>query len=678
MDWVLHLTGTLQTAAQTNVTSLGTLSALAIAGAPDGTNLLDVQSYPASAGVVSQTSAIRVYQGSYNHPGGGTISSMYGVYISAGAGGETGDIFLGANLYVQTPLFGDRRISAAFEGNVVITSPSVSSAPTLATDLQIHSAAQNSSRLTFSGQEFYQAANTSTDGPAFVLGVNRTNNRQLWLVDSTNASIASTTNYMLRFNVSSTNATIDAMSTDGATAKTLNLGHSSGGLTLLGSVRGSIDDTHFGFDTSDPPRFGMTKKTGFITKLTHGSATSFAIARSSTNDIAATGTFTDELVIDTSGNTTLSGNLRVGSSYAQLSLTGGNSVGFLYGAFAAFGDGIHIGYNYHHTNVTGVIPAAGGATTRFTMGYNSFVWAMGATNTAPTTTVLTIDSSGHLVPGAHNTYDLGTSSNYFRAGYIGSHHLGVGFIEFSNIESGDRVNYIDFHCSNGVDYSARIIRGSGVNGPLDISNTGTGGIGLNSIGNTTISFATNNTNRCYIDPSGHFNPYAHNTYDLGTTALRWRDAWVQRGAFNGSDERVKTQIQPTRFGLDFVRKLQPVSWQWKDTSGDDTALHHGFIAQQVKQVLTDLGATNQDFGGYHDPEDRKQTGFLALAYNEFISPVVAAVQEIDNRGFVETRSAPETSTSPGQRGEFRSSDQYLYACVGENQWKRVAWDQAVW
>lgn len=300
-----NLTGTLQTAAQTNVTSLGTLTSLSIAGAPNGTNLLDVQSYPASAGVVSQTSAIRVYQGSYNHPGGGTISSMYGVYISAGAGGETGDIFLGANLYVQTPLFGDRRISAAFEGNVVITSPSVSSAPTLATDLQIHSATQNSSRITFSGQEFYQAANTSTDGPAFVLGVNRTNNRQLLLVDSANASIATTTNYALRFHVGSANATIDAISTDCATAKTLNLGHSSGGLTLLGSVRGSIDNTHFGFDTSDPPRFGMTKKSGFIAKLTHGSATTFAIARSSTNDIAATGTFTDELVIDTSGQVTL-------------------------------------------------------------------------------------------------------------------------------------------------------------------------------------------------------------------------------------------------------------------------------------------------------------------------------------------------------------------------------------
>lgn len=184
--------------------------------------------------------------------------------------------------------------------------------------------------------------------------------------------------------------------------------------------------------------------------------------------------------------------------------------------------------------------------------------------------------------------------------------------------------------------------------------------------------------RAAVDASGHFVPGAHNTYDLGTTALRWRDAWVQRAAFNGSDERVKTQIQPTRFGLDFVRRLQPVSWQWKDTSGDDTALHHGFIAQQVKQVLTELGATNQDFGGYHDPEDRKQTGFLALAYNEFISPVVAAVQELDGRGFAESKPAPETSTSPGQRGEFRSSDQYLFACVGENQWKRVAWDEAAW
>ncbi len=285
-----------------------------------------------------------------------------------------------------------------------------------------------------------------------------------------------------------------------------------------------------------------------------------------------------------------------------------------------------------------------------------------------------IDTSGHFVPFINNTYDLGTSTNYWRSGYIGSHHLGANFIEFSNIESGDRINYIDFHCSNGVDYSARIIRGSGVNGPLDISNTGTGGIGLNSTGNTSISFATNNTNRCYVDSSGHFIPYAHNTYDLGTTALRWRDAWVSRAAFNGSDERVKTQIQPTRFGLDFVRKLKPVSWQWKDTSGDDTALHHGFIAQQVKQVLTELGATNQDFGGYHDPEDRKQTGFLALAYNEFISPMVAAIQELDQRypePAPDDKVAPLIATSPGRRGEIRSTDQHLFVCVADNRWVRT-------
>ncbi len=191
---------------------------------------------------------------------------------------------------------------------------------------------------------------------------------------------------------------------------------------------------------------------------------------------------------------------------------------------------------------------------------------------------------------------------------------------------------------------------------------------------SNLTLMTGGTARAIVDASGHFVPGTHNTYDLGTTALRWRDAWVQRGAFNGSDERVKTQIQPTRFGLDFVRKLKPVSWQWKDTSGDDTALHHGFIAQQVKQVLTELGATNQDFGGYHDPEDRKQTGFLALAYNEFISPVVAAIQELDRRypePAPDDKVAPLTATSPGRRGEFRSTDQHLFVCVADNRWVRT-------
>jgi hypothetical protein len=50
--------------------------------------------------------------------------------------------------------------------------------------LDVFSSVQNEARLKLAGQEFYGAGNTSPEGIAFILGVNRTSNRQLWIADS--------------------------------------------------------------------------------------------------------------------------------------------------------------------------------------------------------------------------------------------------------------------------------------------------------------------------------------------------------------------------------------------------------------------------------------------------------------------------------------------------------------
>lgn len=54
--------------------------------------------------------------------------------------------------------------------------------------------------------------------------------------------------------------------------------------------------------------------------------------------------------------------------------------------------------------------------------------------------------------------------------------------------------------------------------------------------------------------------------------------------------------------------------------------HHGFIAQEVKHVADDLGL---DFGGYQDHSRSGGEDVRSLGYEEFISPLVRAVQEID-------------------------------------------------
>jgi hypothetical protein len=93
-------------------------------------------------------------------------------------------------------------------------------------------------KRTSTAQEFYEGTNTSGDGIGSILGVNRTNNRLLWIGDT--QSTLNATNTILRFSVGGTNSTsaIDAIATDGATRQNLNIG---GAFIANSTTYGSIN-----------------------------------------------------------------------------------------------------------------------------------------------------------------------------------------------------------------------------------------------------------------------------------------------------------------------------------------------------------------------------------------------------------------------------------------------------
>ena len=102
------------------------------------------------------------------------------------------------------------------------------------------------------------------------------------------------------------------------------------------------------------------------------------------------------------GGAVLSGDLQLDTStYHNLSLSGGNALGYLYGSYPALGDGVHLGYNYYYdAGGTGHISNSGGGTSRITAGYGEIVLAVGGANAAPTTTMLHVTTSGVCVLGA--------------------------------------------------------------------------------------------------------------------------------------------------------------------------------------------------------------------------------------------------------------------------------------
>jgi hypothetical protein len=135
-----------------------------------------------------------------------------------------------------------------------------------------------------------------------------------------------------------------------------------------------------------------------------------------------------------------------------------------------------------------------------------------------------------------------------------------------------------------------------------------GNIGIGNVNPTTFR----------VQVTGSVGPDNDNSYDLGSSALKWRDVYCTRAAWNGSDSRQKTNIIDTPLGLDFIMHLRPVQYNWIK---DDDGRHQGLIAQDLQKTLKDLKG---EFAGLR--YDAK-TDTYALAYTEFIGPLIKAVQE---------------------------------------------------
>lgn len=90
-----------------------------------------------------------------------------------------------------------------------------------------------------------------------------------------------------------------------------------------------------------------------------------------------------------------------------------------------------------------------------------------------------------------------------------------------------------------------------------------------------------------------------------------------RALSNLSDERKKENIQDITFGLNAIKELRPVSFDWKDNKGDNQL---GFIAQEVETT-----SLSQLIGTYRD----ENISDLKSINKEGIIPVlVKAIQEL--------------------------------------------------
>jgi len=109
-----------------------------------------------------------------------------------------------------------------------------------------------------------------------------------------------------------------------------------------------------------------------------------------------------------------------------------------------------------------------------------------------------------------------------------------------------------------------------------------------------------------------------------------------------SDMRIKTNIENSQMGLDFINELRPVKYKVdynkmakmqgenledfkKERNELSNKINHGFLAQEVEAILQKSGL---EFQGVVVPED-KDSDLYRMSYSTFVVPLVKAVQELD-------------------------------------------------
>ena len=99
------------------------------------------------------------------------------------------------------------------------------------------------------------------------------------------------------------------------------------------------------------------------------------------------------------------------------------------------------------------------------------------------------------------------------------------------------------------------------------------------------------------DSGAYWRPTQNNGASLGSASYKWQAVYATNGTIQTSDRDQKENIQEIeQKHVDLFDMLRPVSYELAGKNHD--RVHIGFISQDVKAAMDELGLTDLDFAGY--------------------------------------------------------------------------------
>lgn len=153
--------------------------------------------------------------------------------------------------------------------------------------------------------------------------------------------------------------------------------------------------------------------------------------------------------------------------------------------------------------------------------------------------------------------------------------------------------------------------------------TGKSNVGIGSYSNRAVVTGSSNVSIGYsAGPGGDYSntvSLGHNVHAKGSNQIQIGDdshtVYTAAAIQTNSDRNLKENINDTSLGLEFIKNLRPVDYNYNNSD----IQRHGFIAQEV--------AENEDFGGVSVNAKGTEEETYTMAYTELIAPMVKAIQD---------------------------------------------------